>query len=300
MKIMREIMKIIDVVVWHPFFMIPDDIFLKIKYYKKKRKKLDLKNPVLLSEKVQWLKLYDRNPNWPNLVDKYEVRKVVAEAIGEKHLIPIYGVWETFDEIPFDKLPDRFVLKCTHDSGSIIICKDKKTLNIAKARRFFNRRLVHNYYWQRREWVYKNIKPRIIAEKLMVDESGIDLKDYKLYCFNGEPKIINVIFDRFAKENEKAKENFYSPQWECLPMASAGHVSDPSAIEKPECLGQMLDFARKLAAGKIHVRVDFYIVHNHIYFGEFTFYSCGGYECFEPPYWDKTLGDYMVLPKTTP
>ena len=291
----RNIIKFINVIVRHPFFMIPDDIYLKIKYRHKTGKKLNLDNPVLFDEKIQWLKLYDRHPDYPNQVDKYEVRKYIARTVGEEYLIPNYGVWDSFDEIPFDKLPDEFVLKCTHDCASVYLCKDKKTLDTAQLRKHFNKCLARNYFWNRREWVYKNIKPRIIAEKFMVDESGTELKDYKIYCFNGEPKIIEVIFNFFTDE---PKENFYSPQWEYQPLRTEDYATAPHIkIEKPQCLDRMLDLAKKLSAGKIHVRVDFYIINNRIYFGELTFYNAGGHTRFSPPEWNKIFGDWMALPK---
>jgi len=277
-------------------FLLPDALYLKSQYRRKMRRELNLKNPILYSEKVQWLKLYDRNPNWTNQADKYEVRKYITQTIGEQYLIPNYGVWDNFDEIPFESLPDRFVLKCTHDCGSVLICRDKKGLDLKQTKKRFQKHLAVNCYYQRKEWVYKNIKPRIIAEELMVDESGVDLKDYKIYCFNGEPKIVNIIFDRFAQEG--VKELFYSPQWEYLPVGSGGHPNDPNVkIEKPKCLEEMLNLARKLSSDKIHVRVDFYVVEDKIFFGELTFYSCAGYERFDPPSWDKTFGDWMALPK---
>ena len=288
-------MNIIQLAIQHPFFLIPDDIYLKIKYRIKTGKKLNLKNPVLFDEKIQWLKLYNRQPNYPNLVDKYEVRKYIAETIGEEYLIPSYGVWDSFDEIPFDKLPNEFVLKCTHDCASVYICKDKKAIDMQKLRKKFNKHLSLNYFWNRREWVYKSIKPRITAEKLMVDESGTELKDYKIYCFNGESKIIEVIFNRFTNE---PKENFYSPKWEYQPLTTGDYATDQNIeIKKPECLDKMLDLAKKLSEKMIHVRVDFYVINEKIYFGELTFYNAGGHSEFNPPEWNKIFGDWMILPK---
>jgi len=304
MTLKYKLIRFIDKLFWvirmttrYPLaFLLPDALYLKQQYGRKMGRKLNLKTPILYSEKVQWLKLYDRQPEYPALVDKYEVRKYIAQTIGEEYLIPNYGVWDDFDEIPFHALPDRFVLKCTHDCGSVLICRDKSRLDLAQARKHFRKHLAVNCYWQRKEWVYKNIKPRIIAEELMSDESGVQLKDYKIYCFNGEPKIVNIIYDRFVGEGG-AKEYFYSPQWEYQPISSCGHPNNPNVkIEKPECLEQLLNLSRILSVGKIHVRVDFYIAVNKIYFGELTFYSCAGYERFDPPEWDKTFGDWMTLP----
>ena len=274
--------------------LLSDAAYLKIEYWLKTGEKLNLKNPVLFNEKIQWLKLNDRQPEYPNLADKYEVRDYVAKTIGEKYLIPVYGVWDTFDEIPFDKLPDQFVLKCTHDSGSVIICKDKQSLDMEKTRKHFKRRLARNWYWRSRQWVYKNLKPRIIAEKLLVDETNAVPKDYKFFCFNGEPKMIAVNCDRFTEP----KVNFYSLKWELQPFAVIGQpTASDIHLEKPESLGLMIDLARKLSAQKPHVRVDFYYVNKAVYFGEITFYHAEGHLRFDPPEWNKTFGDWMKLPK---
>jgi len=295
-KFIDKFVRIIQTIIRYPLCVFPDKIYLELKYYSKTGRKLNLKNPVLFDEKLQWLKLYDRQAEYTNLADKYEVRKFIAKTIGEQYLIPNYGVWSNFDEIPFDSLPDKFVLKCTHDCSSVVICKDKKSLDMAKLRKHFKKRLAENYFWHKREWVYKNIKPRIIAEKFMVDESGVELKDYRIYCFDGEPKIIEVTFDTFT--SGPRKENFYTPQWEYQSLATKGYVAAPDIkIQKPKCLEQMLDLARKLSVGKIHVRVDFYVIEDKIYFGELTFYNAAGNTGFNPPQWDKIFGDWMTLPK---
>jgi len=274
--------------------VLPDALFLKIEYWLKTGKKLNLKNPVLFNEKIQWLKLNDRRPEYPSLADKYEVRDYVAKTIGEKYLIPLYGVWDTFDEIPFDKLPDQFVLKCTHDSGSVVICKDKQSLDMAKTRKHFKRRLARNWYWRSRQWVYKDIKPRIIAEKLLVEENNAKLNDYKIFCFNGEPKINCVKF----YGSDGCKVNFYSPKWEYQPFTVMACQTDPNApLEKSESLNLMVDLARKLSAQKTHVRVDFYYINKAVYFGELTFYHAEGLLGFDPPEWNKTFGDWMKLPQ---
>jgi hypothetical protein len=275
-----------------PHRLLSDRIYLKAQYFLKTGQKLNFDNPLLFNEKIQWLKLYDRHPEYSAMVDKYEVRKYVTQTIGEEYLIPLLGVWNTFDEIPFDTLPDEFVLKCTHDSGSIVICQNERTFDLTKNHNFFKNRLAINYYWKNREWVYKNIKPRIIAEKLMIDESGFELKDYKIFCFNGEPKIIQVDSGRFTDH----KRNFYSPEWEYQHF-SLKYPTDPHiTIEKPEPLELMLDLAGKLSAGKIHVRVDLYVIKSKIYFGELTFYHESGYGRFDPPEWNKVFGDWMILP----
>ena len=295
-KFTEKIVQFIDrpIVIPSPLNILPDLLFIKLRYLRKTRKRLNLKNPVLYDEKLQWHKLYNRQPHYPGLVDKYEVRNYVIKTIGEKYLIPNYGVWNSFDEIPFDELPEQFVLKCTHDCGSVRIIKDKNSADMKKKRKFFRRRLAYNWYWHGREWVYKDIKPRIIAEKFMVDESGDDLKDYKIFCFNGEPKVIAVYFNRRTKEKGR---NCYTPQWEYLPFSSKFKTNPNFIIEKPSCLEEMLELARKLSADKIQVRVDLYVINEKIYFGELTFHNASGFSRFDPPEWNKTFGDWMVLPE---
>jgi hypothetical protein len=251
----------------------------------------DNKDLVLYTEKIQWLKLYDRQPEYTDMADKYNVRNYITQTIGDEYLIPCYGVWDKFEDIPFETLPNQFVLKCTHDCGSILFCKDKTNFDITSAKKHFKKRLSRNFYWRSRQWVYKNIKPRIIAEKYMVDESGTELRDYKIFCFNGEPKIIEVHIDRFSER----KSNFYSPQWDVIPLSS--YTNAPlDAIQKPGSLELMLELTRKLAFSKIHVRVDLYVINEKIYFGELTFYPVSGFKNFTPPEWDRIFGDWMTLP----
>jgi hypothetical protein len=282
-----------------PFFLffiklIPDRIFLKYQYYHKTGKKLNLKNLVLYNEKLQWLKLYYRRPEYTVMADKYMVKEYIAKTIGPEYSAPLLGVWESFDEIPFDKLPEQFILKATHDSGGFLICQNKKTLDYVRMRDFFNKHLSINWYWHSREWAYKNIKPRIIAEKLLTDESGNELRDYKIFCFNGEPKIIQVDFDK----SKDWKRNFYSPDWKYLPFSLKYPTAPLITIKKPKSLALMLDLAKKLSADLPHARVDFYnTTDGRIYFGECTFYNYAGYELFNPPEWDKIFGDWLTLPR---
>ena len=189
--------------------VVTDGLYIQCSYKWKTGKSLDLENPQSFNEKLQWLKLYDRREWYSSLVDKYEVRKFVEEKIGKDYLIPIIGVWDRFEDIDLEKLPKQFVLKCTHDSGGVIVCPDKEKFDFGKAQRNINKWLKRNYYHRSKEWPYKNVKPRIICEKYMADESGTQLKDYKVFCFNGEPKIIQVDFDRFKEH----KKNMYDPQW---------------------------------------------------------------------------------------
>ena len=267
-----------------------DEIFLKIRYRLEMGKKLNLKNPQTFNEKLQWLKLNDRNPEYTKMVDKYEVRKYIAEKIGEDYLIPLLGAWDSFDEIDFDKLPEQFVLKCTHDSGGLIICKDKSKLDINEARKKINKCLKRNVYYLTREWPYKNVKPRIIAEKFMVDESGTELKDYKIFCFNGEPKALFVATDR----PYDTRFDFFDIAFNHLPFTN-GHPNAEKEIRRPEGLSKMAELARKLSGGMKQVRIDFYDINGKVYFGEITFFHWSGMVPFEPEEWDYKWGEMIKL-----
>ncbi len=272
--------------------LLPDYIFLQIKYRYKFNKKLDLKKPQTFNEKLQWLKLYDRNPEYTKMVDKYEAKKYVANIIGEEYIIPTLGVYDKFEDINFATLPNQFVIKCTHDSGGLIICKDKTKLNIKEARKKINKSLKRNYFYTGREWPYKNVKPRIIAEQYMVDESGTELKDYKFFCFNGEPKLLFVAKDRpYA-----TKFNYYDMDFKKLPFKQH-YENFNDYIEKPKGFEKMVELSKKLSKDIPHVRVDFYDINGKVYFGELTFYHFSGFEKFEPEKWDRKLGDMLKLPK---
>ena len=272
---------------------IPDALYLKIIYRAETGKRLDLKHPKTYNEKLQWLKLYDRRPEYTMMVDKYEVRKYVAEKIGEEYLIPLIGVYDSVDEIPWEELPDKFVLKCTHGSGSNIICSNKRKLDIEEAKKKLRKWMKKNWYWFGREWVYNNINPRIVCEKFMVDESGEELKDYKIFCFNGEPKLIQVDFDRFKGH----KRNIYDLDWDFVDL-TIKYPRDPNrTIARPDKLDEMLNIARKMSAGIPHVRVDLYSIGDKIYFGELTFTHGSGYEPFYPESYNELFGSWLKLPK---
>jgi hypothetical protein len=271
--------------------IIPDKLYLKIKYRIRMGKKLDLTNPRTFNEKLQWLKLNDRKREYTKMVDKYEVRKYISDLIGEKYLIPIIGVYNNFEEIDFESLPNQFVLKCTHDSGGIVICKDKKALSIEDARNQINYSLNRNYYFLSREWPYKNVKPRIICEKYMVDESGTELKDYKIFCFDGTPKIIEVDYNRFNGH----KRNIYDTNWKYLPF-SIEYPTDPNTeINRPSKLDEMLEISKKLSKGFHHLRVDLYLIKGEIYFGEVTFYHEAGMAKFHPHEFEMQMGSWINI-----
>ena len=272
--------------------LFPDRLYLKIKYRLGMKKKLNLENPQTFNEKLQWLKLYDRNPEYTKMVDKYEVRKYIAEKIGEEYLIPLLGVWDNPDDIDFDKLPNQFVLKCTHNSGlGMCICKDKSKLDITKVKKELKKGLKQKYHLHGREWPYKNVKPRIIAEKFMVDESGIELKDYKIFCFNGTPEYVEVDFNRFVEH----RLNPYDFNWEPLNFCDSSKNDYSADIKKPEKLNEMRKIAEILSAGFPYLRVDFYSIYSQIYIGELTLFPGSGYIQFEPASTDLKYGNLLRL-----
>lgn len=276
----------------------PDETYLKKRYQSRFHRELDLQNPQTFNEKLQWLKLYDRNPLYTTLVDKYAVRGYIADKLGEEYLIPLVGgPWKDFDEIDFDQLPNQFVLKCTHDSGGVVVCRDKSQLDIAKARKKLKNCLKRNYYYNGREWPYKNVPPQMIAEKYMEDESCVGLKDYKFMCFNGVPKAILIVSDR-AVSGRETRYDFFDMEFEHLPFSN-GH---PNAEVPPECplnFEEMKELAAKLSEGIPQVRVDLYDVGGRIYFGELTFFRGSGFMPFDPPEWDNILGEWITLPDSS-
>lgn len=255
----------------------------------------DLKNPQTFNEKLQWLKLYDRRPEYTKMVDKYAVKRYIADIIGEEYLIPTLGVWNAFDDIDFDKLPNQFVLKCTHDSHSIIICKDKSNFDIRAARVKIEKALKRNFYYYGREWPYKNVPARIIAEKYMKDAHSEDLRDYKFFCFNGEVKFLYL--SEGLDNPETGKISYVSLNWEPLSFCRDDYKPFSRLPDKPQNLDQMIKFAAMLSKGIPHIRVDFYEINNQIYFGELTLYSGSGLTMFNPPSADLEIGKLLKLPQ---
>ncbi len=269
-----------------------DELYLVVIYYLKMGRRLNLSSPKSFTEKIQYLKLRNNSDICTTMVDKYEVRKLIRERIGERYLIPLLGVWSSFDEINFEHLPSQFVLKTTHDSDSIVICRDKSTFDFGYAKRRLGRSLRRNYFYAGREYPYKGVKPRIIAEKYMVDTTCGELKDYKFFCFSGEPKILFIASNRFVKPY--ADFTYYDTSLNRLPFSSQGHEIDLRA-PKIENLDKMINLARVLSTGFAHLRVDLYNIDGRIYFGEFTFHHNGGLVAFEPEEWDRVLGDMIAL-----
>ena len=272
----------------------PDRVYLKMLYYVRLGQKLDLNNPKTFNEKLNWLKLNDRNPLYTELADKYEVRKFVSDVIGEKYLIPLIGVWNSVEEIDLQQLPNQFVLKCTHDSASVVICKDKTDFDYEDAKKKLSEAMHINYFYYSREWPYKDIKPRIIAEKYITDESGTELKDYKIYCFNGHPQLIQVDFGRFVKH----ERNLYTTNWQYIDQVIEYPSNHNVQIKKPENLQEMLSLSQVLATkiGCPSIRTDFYSCGNKIYFGEITFYQEAGFARFSSAEYELNLGSMIRLP----
>ncbi|HEV1621933.1 TPA: glycosyl transferase, partial [Streptococcus pneumoniae] len=256
-------------------------------------KKLNLKNPKTFNEKLQWLKLYDRNPFYTILADKILVKDYIAKTLGEEYVIPTLGVYHHFDEIDFDELPNSFVMKTNHDSGSIIIVKNKEDLNIQEAREKLQKSLERDYFIFGREWPYKNIERKIIIEEFMTDESNQELKDYKIYCFNGLPKFVHVDYDRFTNH----KRNIYDSNWKQQEFMYAFPSDKNKTIEKPAELSEMIELVRKLSKEMPFVRCDFYIVNHKILFGEMTFCPGSGFEKFYPEQYDVEFGKDITLPE---
>lgn len=271
----------------------PDEKVLKQKFKLTFGRELDLNNPSTFNEKLNWLKLYYRKPIFTQMADKYAVKQLVADKIGKEYVVPLYGVWDSPEQIDFNALPNQFVLKCTHNSGGgRCICKDKNKLNLSEVKRGLSKGLGQNYYLSLREWPYKNIKPKIIAEKFLDDHTGRnELTDYKFLCFNGEPKVVYL-----TNKASLIYENFYDMDFNPLDI-DRGFIRLSPEFKKPAKFELMKELARILASGVPFVRIDFFNIDNHIYFGEFTFYDWGGFKKYKDPKWDKKLGDLLILPK---
>lgn len=271
-----------------------DEKYLKLLYQSKFDKKLEIDNPKTFNEKLQWLKLYDRKDIYTKMVDKYEVKEYVKNIIGEEYIIPTIGVYNKFEEIDFDKLPNQFVIKCTHDSGSTIVCKDKSKLNINKTKNEIERCLNTNFFYAFREWPYKNIKPKILIENYMEDKATKELRDYKFFCFEGKVKFFKIDFNR----NINHQANYFD---ENGILQKFGEVICPpdyrKKLEMPTNLKSMIELSEKLSKNFLFLRVDFYESNGKIYFGELTFYPSAGFGKFEPEEWDKKLGDLINIDK---
>lgn len=277
-----------------PFFS--DKLYIKCYYKRFMGEKLtneQLRNPKTFNQKLNWLKLNDRNPIYTVMADKVEGKNYISEKVGSEYLIPTIGVYDTVDDVPFESLPDQFVIKCTHDSGSTFICKDKKAFNVEKVKNELAIKLRRNFYWASREWQYKNIKPRIIVEEYICDEQGNYPMDYKFYCFNGKVHYLEVDFNRFTKH----QANYYDRNFKDAGFNEKSLLPEkPVIIEKPEEYELMVELAEKLSENTPQLRVDLYYVKGKIFVGELTVCSGGGVS----PYTnngDRIMGDCFELPK---
>lgn len=271
---------------------LPDKIYIQLYYFMQFKHFCNLKHPKTYNEKLQWLKLNDRKDIYTTIVDKYEVKKYIEKKIGEEYIIPTLGIYDNFDDIDFDKLPNQFVIKCTHDSEGIVICKDKSRFDKEKAKKKINKALKYNFYYIGREWPYKNIKPRIMVEKYMENAEDKELKDYKFFCFNGKPKAMFVASDRV---NGQTKFDYYDLKFNHLDIIQH-YPNSMNKIKKPKNFEKMIELSKILSQEFIHVRVDFYEVNGEIYFGEITFYHFSGFQPFIPNKWDNIFGDWLEIP----
>lgn len=274
---------------------LPDKLYLQIFYFSTTGKFINFKDPKGFNEKLQWLKVNDKHSEYTTLVDKLAVREHIAEVWGEEHLFPLLGSWESFEDIDFDALPDQFVLKCNHDSGSTKVIRDKLALtkeDFDEMRARFSKRLKRDFFYAGREYPYKKIKPCIIAEQFMLDETAPEksIEDYKFFCFNGEPKVMFVATDR----STDCRFDFYDMEFNHLDLVNI-HPNSDKVIEKPKKFEEMKEIAAKLSAGMRHVRIDLYELNGKIYFGEYTFFHGGGFRLCEPPEWERKLGDWIDL-----
>ena len=272
--------------------ILPDKAYVWLDFIRNLHRIPDLRNPSTFNEKLQWLKLYNHDPSYPKMADKLAMRDFVEKKAGAGHSVPVLGVWDCFDEIDFSSLPDTFVLKCNNDSGHYVICRDKRTMDMKAARKTITEGLKTNYYYQNREWVYKDIVPKVFAEQYLQQDSDDCLWDYKFFCFNGEPKIMYM-----EKEASESKtEAFFDMEQNYLDLEMDDPRPDvPPAL--PTCFDQMKAIAAKLSAGIPFLRVDFFYVNETVYVGELTFFHCGGLAPVKPESWNRQLGSWIDIPK---
>ena len=271
--------------------LLPDKAYIWLQYYHHTGRRLNLKNPQRYNEKLQWIKLYDHNPAYTDMVDKYKVKQLITDKIGAQYVIPLLGVWDNAEEIDFDSLPDRFVLKTNHDSKGVVICKNKRALATEEVKAFLNNRLKHDGYKYGREWPYKSIQRKIIAEQYVEDSNG-ELHDYKVMCFNGIPKLIQLHRGRFSNHHT---QEFYNNNWERQAFNQKGETMAETPIAPPSSLKEMLSLSAKLSEGIPHVRVDWYIVDGRLIFGELTFFDAAGYDEFVPDEMNEEIGSWINL-----
>lgn len=272
-----------------------DEEFTKRIYKIKVGKTLNLSQPKTYTEKLQWLKLYDRKPEYTVMQDKLAVREYISSKIGSEYLIPLLGVWNDANEIDFDALPNQFVLKCNHDCASVVICKDKACLDINQTKIKLNTCLHKNYYDSSREWAYKDIKPCIIAEKYMSNKGEAFLTDYKIFCFSGKARMLYV--GTGQPHTDEQRIDYFDIDFNHLPIKRGSIPWSQTEIKKPEGFERLVSLAETLAGSIPFIRVDFYLVNNQPYFGEFAFYPSAGLAEFSPYEWEEKVGDWIQLPR---
>lgn len=271
----------------------PDRAFIQLNYFARFHRFANLSNPTTYNEKLNWLKLHDRNPVYPTLVDKAAAKDYVRKILGPEYVIPTLGIWERFEEIPFDELPERFVLKCTHDSEGVVLVPDKAAMDRAVAEKKIREALGRNFYYIGREWPYREVQPRIIAEPFLEDRETGELRDYKFFCFGGEPK---VMFISSGRSGEGMTCDFYDMDFQHLDLRRK-YPNASKPIARPKNFEEMKECARKLTAGFPHLRADLYEVNGRVYFGELTLYTSSGFVPFHPEKWDRIFGDMITLPQ---
>lgn len=272
-----------------------DEEYLRRRFRYGFKRELNLDAPSSFSEKLQWLKLYDRRPEYTQMVDKLAAKDYVASKIGGEYIIPTLGVWERFEDIDFDTLPDQFVLKCTHGSADLVICRDKAKLDMNKANKRLSGSLKRDFYMRSREWPYKNVPRKIIAEKYMEDAESADLRDYKFYCFNGNPEFLYL--SEALADHARARISFVSMAWEQMPFKRNDYAAFEILPERPKNFELMIELCKKLSAGIPFLRVDLYEINGKVYFGELTFFPGSGFTPLEPEEWDYKLGSWLKLPE---
>lgn len=275
-------------------YILSDKSFIKKLYKKRMGKEINLSDPKTFCEKQNWLKLYDRKPIYTVMVDKYLARDFVAERVGKDYLVPLIGVWNNADEIDFSSLPDKFVLKCNHNSD-VTICTDKSALDTEKVRIKLNEQLKRNYYLQKREWPYKNVPRKIICEKYMENHDKTSPLEFKVLCFNGIPKYVIVISGRFI--NKETTMDTYDMDWKYTNLVNGDCPLAGDIYEKPDCLNEIYEISEKLSENVPFLRVDFNFWNNKLYFGEMTFFDAAGFENYQPQEWNLYFGDLIKLPK---
>lgn len=276
------------------FKLLPDSLYLKIQYRKLMGKPLNLKNPKGFNEKLQWLKLHDRKPEYEVYVDKYAARDFVAHTIGEKYLVKLLGVWDTAESIDYNSLPNQFVIKGTHDSGSVVVCRDKASFDPYITTEKMKKSLKRNNYYYGRDWPYKNVKHRIIAEEYL-DNGPLGLIDYKFYCFNGQPKFLYI--SQGLEDHSTASITFFDLNKKRMPFQRPDYKQHEQDPDFPGNFDEMIDIARKLAVAveAPFIRIDMYNIDGRIVFSEITFRPCSGYMKFVPEEWDIRVGDMLTI-----